>query len=55
MVSSDPAGTWTHPRMDEINKRVKASSFGDRNVRQIVVNALIFFVAMLLPRIVVLL
>lgn len=36
-VSTDSPGTWRHPRIDEITRRRNATTFSDRNVRQIAV------------------
>lgn len=49
-ASSIPrTGTWRHPKMDEIVRRQNASSFTDRNVRNILYNSggilMVFFVA----------
>lgn len=33
--SNSPTGNWRHPRFDEINKRLEATTFGERNVKRI--------------------
>lgn len=39
-VSTDSPGTWRHPRLNEITRRRNATTFSDKNVRQIVLGAL---------------
>lgn len=34
-----PTGSWKHPNFDEITRRQYATTFDDRNVRTIFVNA----------------
>ncbi|KAK7953898.1 nuclear pore complex component [Apiospora saccharicola] len=35
----DSPGTWRHPRLEEISKRQKATTFGEKNVKKVVYNA----------------
>lgn len=35
-VSTDSPGTWRHPRLNEITRRRNATTFSEKNVRQIV-------------------
>lgn len=41
IASGDPTGAWTHPRMPEIQRRLNASTFGDKQLRIIVANVLL--------------
>ena len=50
--SGPPTGTWRHPRLDEITKRQRASSFTDRNLRIILWNVSFLFVSFLTLRLV---
>ncbi|KAF4120435.1 nucleoporin POM34 [Geosmithia morbida] len=34
-ISADSPGTWRHPRLDEITRRRNATTFSEKNVRQI--------------------
>lgn len=34
-ASTDSPGTWRHPRLDEITRRRNATTFSEKNVRQI--------------------
>ncbi|CAG9999748.1 unnamed protein product [Clonostachys byssicola] len=36
---TDSPGTWRHPRLDEITRRRNASTFSDKNIRQIAFSA----------------
>lgn len=36
--ATDSPGTWRHPRLNEITRRQKATSFTEKNVRQIAYN-----------------
>ncbi|KAH0556130.1 hypothetical protein GP486_005937 [Trichoglossum hirsutum] len=38
-ASASPAGTWRHPRFDDIVRRQNASAFTDSNVKKILWNA----------------
>ncbi|QUC19475.1 uncharacterized protein UV8b_03716 [Ustilaginoidea virens] len=37
---TDSPGTWRHPRLDEITRRQNATSFAEKNVRQIAYNVI---------------
>ncbi|KAI6249117.1 Nucleoporin [Erysiphe necator] len=41
--SSPPAGTWQHPRLDEIVSRQNACSFDKRNIKSIIYNTGVVF------------
>lgn len=51
VVSDAPTGTWRHPRLDEINSRLSDSTFGERNIKRVMWNVAILFVAIFLPNI----
>jgi nucleoporin POM34 len=36
----DSPGTWRHPRLNEITRRQNATSFSEKNIRQIAYNVL---------------
>jgi nucleoporin POM34 len=40
-----PNGSWRHPKFDEIARRQYATTFDERNVRAIVVNAGLLFLS----------
>jgi len=50
VVSDAPTGTWRHPHLDEISSRLNDKTFGERNIRRILLNVLIFVALILLPR-----
>jgi nucleoporin POM34 len=37
---TDSPGTWRHPRLDEITRRRNATTFTEKNVKQIAYNAI---------------
>ncbi|KND93541.1 Meiotically up-regulated protein [Tolypocladium ophioglossoides CBS 100239] len=37
--ATDSPGTWRHPRLDEITRRRNATTFSEKNIRQIAYNA----------------
>ena len=41
IVSDAPAGSWEHPRLDEINRRLNATTFGERQIKSIIRNVLL--------------
>jgi nucleoporin POM34 len=50
---TDSPGTWRHPRLDEITRRRNATTFSEKNVRQIAYNVIAllgFWSAQLLAR-----
>jgi hypothetical protein len=44
-----PTGRWRHPHLDEINRRVRKSTFNDSNVNRIVWNALSLLATIVVP------
>jgi nucleoporin POM34 len=38
VAATDSPGTWRHPRLDEITRRRNATTFAEKNVRQIIYN-----------------
>ncbi|PNY28391.1 Meiotically up-regulated protein [Tolypocladium capitatum] len=39
LPATDSPGTWRHPRLDEITRRRNATTFSEKNIRQIAYNA----------------
>lgn len=50
VAAQDPTGTWTHPKLDEINRRLGASTFGDRQIKSIAWNTTLMLLTFALPR-----
>lgn len=49
IVSDSPTGVWQHPRLLEIDRRLKASTFGERQIKSIVRNSLLIVVTLAVP------
>ncbi|KAI1126014.1 nuclear pore complex component-domain-containing protein [Nemania abortiva] len=47
--TTESPGTWRHPRIQEIAKRQQASTFSDKNIRQIIIN-LVLLICLLVLR-----
>jgi len=47
--SNAPTGTWRHPQFDQIQQRMQATRFDDRNIRTVLWNVLFLIITFLIP------
>lgn len=50
VISKDSPGSWSHPRLAEINQRLNQTTFDERNVRSILINTAFLLLTLLIPR-----
>lgn len=46
-----PTGTWRHPQFDQIQQRMQASRFDDRNIKTVLWNVALLVLTLFLPAI----